>query len=465
MCQTAIFYYTFCGCKNGYTIWDGGEPRHQTLRKDPKTRPIHKCIDGKDYSLQRVESGASGNQQCQASNSEEGQTRRPCFECFASQLEFLSAVRKGDQLKVLSFDCGKMDISCQNSAERVAMLITTSNVWKTASTVEKTADGEESKKTYDVHKKEEVDYESATEEYFSAAEQIFERKSKSKAPLTAEEKEARVECLRKGTLLANQRAADINRRNSAQRDRKDSAVSVDEQPSPQEQYGEDATEQQPITESMETIAQFPEPLLSDPLIRPVVKLPGMAKPTVPQRSLPPKTHSYTSLRYPIGPEERSTIVAEERDRPEKQRTTSGLGMLNMTRYHTVANGIRREITAFTSIQQPVERTSPSTIHNDQQMHERSRYHTINNIMRPEAASSVPDQQPKARQPSTHDTQQQLEVSRRPTNSSRLRPTASDFRPIQQQAMVATRNDAHSAARPERDPLLGRKSTRRRQRRK
>jgi hypothetical protein len=442
MCQNAGFYYTFCGCEKGYTVWDGGESRHQTLPKDLKTIPVHKCIDGNDYSLQRVESEVLGDDRCQVLNSEKGKMKHPCFERFASKLEFLTAVRRGDQLKVLSFGCEEMEVSCQNSAQRVTMRITTARLWNTASAVKTRADEEKSENIHEARKSMEIDDESATEEYFSAAEQIFERKAKSKAPLTAEEKSARLECLRK-----------------------DSAVSIEEQPSPQEQYEEDATEQQPVAESMETTSQFPGPLLSDPLIRPIVKLPGLAKPTVPHQFLPPKTYSYTSLRYPTGLGERSSVVAEERERPEEEQTTSGQGMLNMTRYHTVASGIRREITAFKPTQQPIERISPSTTHNDQPVPERSRYHTINSIMRPEAASFVPDQQLKARHPSTHDTQRQLEISTHPTNSSRLRPTAHDFRPTQQQAVLATRDDAHSAARSEKGTLLKDKSTRRRRRRK
>jgi hypothetical protein len=299
----------------------------------------------------------------------------------------------------------------------------------------------------------EIDDESGTEKFFSATEERSERVDRVKAPRTAEENAARLKRVQKGTLLANQQAVDIDRRDQAQRDRRDSAV--------QEEAGQKSIALDEVILSTTTKSQFPEPLLSSPLIRPPVKLPGMVKATLPQRLAPPKAYSYTSLRYPPGYKEDPAIATEVCRCSEEKYTPRGQYTPNMTKYHTVAGYTRSEFAGFMP-NQPLVSLDGSASRHSPQMTEGSKYHPISSILAPVAPPLAPNRLSIASQFSTYGSQQQLDTS---NNSSRLRPVAPDFMPAQQQAELIGTESTNSKTMVHQSHLANGHSTRRRRRRK
>jgi hypothetical protein len=229
----------------------------------------------------------------------------------------------------------------------------------------------------------------------------------------------------------------------------------------QEEAGQKSIALEEVILSTTTKSQFPEPLLSSPLIRPPVKLPGMVKATLPQRLAPPKAYSYTSLRYPPGYKEDPAIATEVCKCSEEKYTPRGQHTPNMTKYHTVAGYTRSEFAGFMP-NQPIVSLNGSASRHSLQTTEGNKYYTISNILAPVAPPFTPDHPSIASQFSTYGSQQQLDMS---TNSSRLRPVAPDFMPAQQQAELAGTESNTSENVIHQGHLASGRSTRRRRRRK
>jgi hypothetical protein len=448
-------------------VWDTGDPAQHThpIKNEPGKYPAHDCEDGKCYPLQRFDARASENCACPISEGADTQSsERPCFGHFAKKLELWVSMLRCDKLDIDRIGGKYMQITYKDPAQTFTPFFEHTTRRRSP---HKSADERREREEIDKdEKRAETEDESGTVVIHTAKKSLSEGAAKPKAPRTAEEKATRLERLRKGTVLANQQATDLNREDSAERYRRDSAVSVNEQPDLQEEYEQEGialkNAASPIT--ITTTIQFPGPLLSSPLIQSSVRLPGMNKSTLPQRFVPSKTYSYTSLRFPPDYREEWTIATEVRERSEEEQPPRDQRMPSMTGYHTIAGDMRYEIKRFTLNQQSTVPLFPYATQCSQQMHEKSKYYSTNSL-RPDAAPFIPSQHPKARPTSTQDTQQQLQLDRHPNDSNCLRPEAPDFEPVQQRAEPTTRESIVSDTMSQNSPPMNGKSTRRRLRRK
>jgi hypothetical protein len=450
MCHNAIFYYTFCSCERGFVVWDAGDPEQQDWAEDienePETPLTHGCEDGRSYPLHRAETRAL--EDCASQISE-----RPCFGRFAMKLELWTSILRCDRLHIDRVGGNHMQITYQDTAQTFTPFFK-HTVRQRSAHVGAAVEMRERQDTDEDQKRSENKDESSTEASFSATEEQVEAESlpgpahedekseipqesivssegvgKSKTPRTVEEKAARLERLRKGTALANQQAANIDRRDSTGRLRTDSAVSVSEQFRPQEGHEQQAIALEEVTPSETIRTQSPEPLLSSPLIQPPVRSPELTISTLPKQIVPPITYSYTALRFPPGYSEEPAIADDVHECSDEGQPLRDQWVPNMARHHTIAGDTRDEVAKFMSNHQSVGPCWQYATPCSQQMPQRITYHTISSSPRPVDLPFVPDQQSKAR-PSIHGTRQQPDSSGHPTNSSRLRPAAPDFVPAE-----------------------------------
>jgi hypothetical protein len=465
MCQNATFYYTFCACEQGFTVWDTGDPAQHThpIKNEPGKYPAHDCEDGKCYPLQRFDARASENRACPISEGADTQSsERPCFGHFAKKLELWVSMLRCDKLDIDRIGGKYMQITYQDPAQTFTPFF--EHITRRRSPPNGADERREREEIGKNEERAETEDESGTVVIHRPKESFPEGVAKPKAPRTAEEKATRLERLRKRTVLANQQATNLTRKDSSERDRRDSAVSDNEQPDLQEGYEQEGIALKSAAPSITTKVQFPEPFLSNPPTQPPIRLSGMNKSTSPQRFVPPKGYSYTSLRFPPGHREEWAIATEVRELSEEEQPPRDQRMPSMTGYHTIAGDMRYDIAKFTLNQQSAVPPFLYATQCSQQMPEKSKYYTINGV-RPDTAPFTPSQHPKARPTSTQDTQQQLQLNRHPSDSNCLRPEAPNFKPVQQQAERVEQENTISETISQNSPPTSGKSTRRRLRRK